>query len=242
MHTPLKLSGSLALCLALAACSEPPPPPPSGPTVNSAAANEAIVLFDQARAEGRGQLARAYAEDILAKYPGTEAAAKVQAAMAEIEALAAADRERTRLANLWVYHAVGEVKGTTYTAFMYEADSLKLPREERPQLVLRRHPEWGQNVYILLPGGRIACGARCNINLKIDDANPVRFEASQPEGAPVPAMFIEEDRRFFEALKSARWIEIEVPIRGGKQSLRYEVGGIDLARMGPEVTARRPRG
>ena len=77
MPPTLKISSGLALCLALAACSEPPPPPPSGPTVNSAAANEAIALFDQARAEGRGQLARAYAQDILAKYPGTEAAAKV---------------------------------------------------------------------------------------------------------------------------------------------------------------------
>lgn len=236
--TRRSLSG-LALCAVLAACSEPPPPPPSGPTINSAAANEAVVLFDQAVAEGRGQLARAYAQDILAKYPGTQAAAKVQAAMPQVEVMAAADRERTRLANMWVYHAVGEVKGTTYTAFMYEAGSAQKPREERPQLVLRRHPEWGQNVYILLPGGRIACGARCNVNIRIDEANPVRFEASQPEGAPVPAMFIEEDRRFFEALESARWIEIEVPIRDGKQSLRYEVGGIDLERMGPELPARR---
>lgn len=239
--TPRILS-ALALCATLVACSEPPPPPPTGPTLNSAAANEAVVLFDQALADGRGQLARAYAEDILAKYPGTRAAAKVQAAMPEVEVMAAADRERTRLANMWVYHAVGEVKGTTYTAFMYETESNQLPREERPQLVLRRHPEWGQNVYILLPGARIACGARCNINLKIDDANPVRFEASQPEGAPVPAMFIEEHRRFFEVLKTARWIEIEVPIRGGKRALRYEVSGIDLARMGPEPATSRPRG
>lgn len=238
MRLTFRILSGLALCAALAGCSEPPPPPPTGPSVNSAAANEAVVLFDQAMAEGRGQLARAYAQDILSKYPGTQAAAKVQAAMAEVEVMAAADRERTRLANMWVYHAVGEVKGTTYTAFMYEAGSGSLPREERPQLVLRRHPEWGQNVYVLLPGGRIACGARCNVNLKIDDASPVRFEASQPEGAPVPAMFIEEDRRFFETLKTARWIEIEVPIRGGKRSLRYEVGGIDLERMGPELPAR----
>jgi hypothetical protein len=235
MRLTFRTLSGLALCAGLVACSEPPPPPPAGPTINSAAANESVLLFDQAMAEGRGQLARAYAEDILAKYPGTEAAAKVQAAMAEVEVMAAADRERTRLANMWVYHAVGEVKGTTYTAFMYEADSKELAREERPQLVLRRHPEWGQNVYILLPGGRIACGARCNINLKIDDANPARFEASQPEGAPVPAMFIEEHRRFFEALKTAQWIEIEVPIRGGKRPLRFEVGGIDLARMEPAV-------
>jgi hypothetical protein len=238
MRLTLRYLSSLLLCAGLAACSEPPPPPPSGPSVNSAAANESVLLFDQAMAEGRGQLARAYAEDILAKYPGTEAAAKVQAAMAEVEVMAAADRERTRLANMWVYHAVGEVKGTTYTAFMYSDDSKELAREERPQLVLRRHPEWGQNVYILLPGGRIACGARCNINLKIDDANPARFEASQPEGAPVPAMFIEEHKRFFEALKTAQWIEIEVPIRGGKRALRFEVGGIDLARMEPAAQTR----
>jgi len=238
MRLTLRTLSGLALCAGLVACSEPPPPPPSGPTINSAAANESVLLFDQARAEGRGQLARAYAEDILAKYPGTEAAAKVQAAMAEVEVMAATDRERTRLANMWVYHAVGEVKGTTYTAFMYEADSKELAREERPQLVLRRHPEWGHNVYILLPGGRIACGARCNINLKIDDANPARFEASQPEGAPVPAMFIEEHKRFFEALKTAQWIEIEVPIRGGKRALRFEVGGIDLARMEPAAQTR----
>ena len=224
----------LLAALVLSACAEPPPPP-TGPVINTAAATEAINLFEQARRDGRGQLARAYADDILLKYPGTEAAATVQAAMAEVNALAEADRERTRLANMWIYHAVGEIKGTTYTAFMYESDSAQLARGERPQLVLRRHPEWGQNVYVLLPNGRFACGARCMINIKLDDAAPARFEASQPEGAPVPAMFVEEDARFFEALKTARWVELELPIRGGKRSLRFEVGGIDLTRMGPAV-------
>jgi hypothetical protein len=223
---------------ALAACSEPPPAP-TGPTLNTAAAQQAVALFEQARADGRGQLARAYAEDILAKYPGSQAAAQVRAVLPEVEQMANAERERTRLANLWIYHAVGEVKGTTYTAFIYETSAGDKPRDERPQLVLRRHPEWGQNVYVLLPGGRFACGARCNINIKIDDKAPARFEASQPDGAPVPAMFVEEDARFFEALKTAQWVELELPVRGGKTSLRFEVGGIDLARMGPETGPRR---
>lgn len=239
----LRLLSTVALSLALlAACSEPPPPPPTGPSINSAAANEALALYEQARSQGRGQLARAYAEDIQTRFPGTQAAAQVQAQRAEVETMAAAERERTRLANLWVYHAVGEVKGTTYTAFIYETSSYDKPRDERPQLVLRRHPEWGQNVYVLLPEARFTCGARCNIRMKLDEGEFSRIEASQPEGAPVPALFVEEDARFFEALKTARWVELELPIRGGRQNLRFEVGGVDLARMGPELKPRRPRG
>lgn len=229
----------LLLAFGLAACSEPPPPPPSGPTVNTAAANEAVTLFEQAREEGRGQLARAYGEDILKRFPGSEAAAQIRARMPEVEAMASAERERTRMSNLWVYHAVGEVRGTTYTAFIYETSASDKPRDDRPQLVLRRHPEWGQNVYVLLPGGRIACGNRCNIMIKLDEGAPSRIEASQPEGAPVPAMFIEEHQRFFDALKTAQWVEIQVPIRGGTEALRFEVGGIDLERMGPALPARR---
>jgi len=238
---PSSKAGVLLAALLLAACSQPPPPPPTGPTVNTAAGSEAVRLFEQARSEGRGQLARAYADDILRKYPGSQAADTVRAALPEIESMAAAEREITRRANLWIYHAVGEVKGTTYTAFIYEAGSADTARDERPQLVLRRHPEWGQNVYVLLPGGRFACGARCSITIALDETAPARFEASQPDGAPVPAMFVEEHARFFEALKTAQWLELELPERDGKRSLRFEVGGIDLARMGPAVQAE-PRG
>jgi len=206
-----------------------------GPTVavNSKAAAEQLLLFEEARAAGRGQLARAYAEDIRKKYPGSPAAAQVQLVMAEVIAIADAEREKTRLANLWIYHRVNEQKGPVFTAFMYESASKDLDRDARPKLVLRQHPEWGRNVYLLFPGGRFTCGARCKVQIAFDDAAAKPFEASQPEGAPEPAMFVEEAKRFLDALPNAHWVTLIMPVRGGTKSFHFEVAGLDIARLGP---------
>ena len=237
MSTPMGKWASrawlLAVVIGLAACSGGDDTQQAPVVVNSKAAADQLALFEEARAAGRGQLARAYAEDIRKKYPGSPAAAQVQLAMAEVTAMADAEREVTRLANLWIYHQVNEQKGPVFTAFMYESDSTAMDRDLRPKLVLRQHPEWGRNVYLLFPGGHFTCGARCKVQIAFDDAAAKPFEASQPEGAPEPAMFVEEAKRFLEALSNAHWVTLTMPVRGGGQSFRFEVAGLDLARLGP---------
>lgn len=103
----------------------------------------------------------------------------------------------------------------------------------QPKLVLRQHPEWGRNVYLLYPGGHFTCGARCKVQIAFDDAAAKPFEASQPEGAPEPAMFVEEAKRFLEALPDAHWVTLTMPVRGGNKTFRFEVAGLDIARLGP---------
>lgn len=223
----------LGVLTALVACSGGADDQQAPPPVNSKAAADQLRLFEEARAAGRGQLARAYAEDIRKKYPGSPAAAQVQLAMAEVTAMADAEREVTRLANLWIYHQVNEQKGPVFTAFMYESDSTAMDRDARPKLVLRQHPEWGRNVYLLYPGGHFTCGARCKVQIAFDDAAAKPFEASQPEGAPEPAMFVEEAKRFLEALPDAHWVTLTMPVRGGNKTFRFEVAGLDIARLGP---------
>lgn len=223
----------LSAIFVLAACSGGADDQQAPPPVNSKAAADQLRLFEEARAAGRGQLARAYAEDIRKKYPGSPAAAQVQLAMAEVTAMADAEREVTRLANLWIYHQVNEQKGPVFTAFMYESDSTAMDRDARPKLVLRQHPEWGRNVYLLFPGGHFTCGARCKVQIAFDDAAAKPFEASQPEGAPEPAMFVEEAKRFLEALPDAHWVTLTMPVRGGNKTFRFEVAGLDIARLGP---------
>lgn len=223
----------LGVLTVLVACSGGADDQQAPPPVNSKAAADQLRLFEEARAAGRGQLARAYAEDIRKKYPGSPAAAQVQLAMAEVTAMADAEREVTRLANLWIYHQVNEQKGPVFTAFMYESDSTAMDRDARPKLVLRQHPEWGRNVYLLYPGGHFTCGARCKVQIAFDDAAAKPFEASQPEGAPEPAMFVEEAKRFLEALPDAHWVTLTMPVRGGNKTFRFEVAGLDIARLGP---------
>ena len=223
----------LGALMVLTACSSGDPGQSAPLPVNSKAAADQLALFEEARAAGRGQLARAYAEDIRKKYPGSPAAAQVQLVMAEVTAIADAEREVTRLANLWIYHQVNEQKGPVFTAFMYESDSAAMDRDLRPKLVLRQHPEWGRNVYLLFPGGHFTCGARCKVQIAFDDAAAKPFEASQPEGAPEPAMFVEEAKRFLEALPNAHWVTLTMPVRGGSKSFRFEVAGLDIARLGP---------
>ena len=54
----------LSAMMVLAACSSGDSGQQAPPPVNSKAAADQLRLFEEARAAGRGQLARAYAEDI----------------------------------------------------------------------------------------------------------------------------------------------------------------------------------
>jgi hypothetical protein len=229
------------LLLLLLACSNEDSSPPAHEVAREREAAAALAVYEEAREANRAQLARAYGEDLLLKFPTTDAARRVRESIATVRIAAEAEREQSRIANLWVYHAVdeAEARGTVYTGFIYEAGSANVSRDQRPSLVLRRHPSWGQNVYVLDPGGSFGCGASCQVEVQFDDAAPLRLRASRPDDAPQPAMFVDEDTRFLERLREADWVELRLPRRNGDtQAFRFEVGGLDIERLGPEVRRR----
>ena len=66
------------------------------------AARQGEAAFDAAVADGNWALAKAQGEVLLAHYPTSEAAARVQPRLDEIVAKADAQREERRLSGLWL--------------------------------------------------------------------------------------------------------------------------------------------
>jgi hypothetical protein len=226
---------ALAAVLMLAACSGNDAPPVD-PAVAAKAAAEARAakegaLYDQMRQSGSWDIATSLGNEILAKYPGTPTAARVQQTIAETRAKSAAIADSHRLARLWSYTATAEDGGTQYAAAIATKQALKLPNA-RLRLVLRQHPKWGQSVYLLLDNAMFDCKGGCaTLPVSFDGAKTQRMRATIPPTGE-PALFIDDDKGFIAKLEKAQTVAIGVNVKGaGEFDAEFEVGGFDAARL-----------
>ena len=226
---------ALAAVLMLAACSGPSAPPPD-PAVAAKAAAEAravkeSALYDQMRRSGSWDIAVSLGDEILAKYPGTQTAARVQQTIAETREKSAAIADSHRLARLWTYTATAEDGGTQYAAAIATKQALKLPNA-RLRLVLRQHPKWGQSVYLLLDSATFDCKGGCaTLPVSFDGAKAQRMQATIPPTGE-PALFIDDDKGFIAKLEKAKIVAIGANVKGlGETTFEFEVGGFDAARL-----------
>ncbi|MFC4729565.1 hypothetical protein [Coralloluteibacterium thermophilus] len=192
-----------------------------------AAAAQQAAQYEAARAEGNWSLAKSYSDVLLADYPNTEAAAAVTATVEEVRARAAAEREARRLEALWTYHVEPVSGGEQRTAYLYASE----PAQPRVRVILRRHPEWGQSVYLLIDEGEFDCPPGCRVRIAFDDAEPRAFAANKPR-ENLQALFVEDDAAFIRGLRGAGQVTIEARHAGEPLVLRFEVGGYDPARLG----------
>ena len=151
-------------------------------------------------------------------------------------------RRRNRCANrgacdaLWDYQAVAVGKGVQRSAAIY---SRTVPAEEgQPvptsdaQLVLRDHPSWGRSAYLLLAQSRFDCGTPCTMQIRFDDGEARRYAGKQADSGKGPALFIEDEKRFIEAMTDAGKVRIELPKGSGRiPALVFEVAGYDPDRF-----------
>ncbi|MGH8155416.1 MAG: hypothetical protein ACREP0_09320 [Rhodanobacteraceae bacterium] len=230
---PFMTIGAIA---GLAACSQQGQTPPAAPSAsaeasaNAAAAETEFKSYQNMIAQHAEQLAAPIGKEILAKYPGTPAAAEVQKTLPQVEATAKAKAEHERLANLW-YYQTGNVDGLQHTASIYSSEP---SGANRVRLVLRRHVKWGQSVYLYAPDGSkgFVCKDLCNVAMTFDGKRKT-WKAYLPKTGE-PAIFIKDDQRFISAMQKANVIDMAVTLRGqGKETLKFEVGGYDPARFTP---------
>ncbi len=223
----------LALALLLSSCDRS-----DAPTTGPAAAPDPTAVeadlqrLAAAEAAGQPEAALIYAREIVRKYPGSDAATRVGEQIPALQAAADADRERKRLAGLWTYHAVAAGDGTQLTAYIF-GDAAAEPDAPALRLVLRLHPEWGRNSYLLVgDGAEFTCTGACRLELSFDDGPARPVEASRAEDADPPAVFIEDDRMMFEQVERVRLLRIAVPLVDGRTiDYRFELGGYDPGRM-----------
>jgi hypothetical protein len=226
---------AFAFALALAACGGSPPPAPPAPAASSAQAQQDLDAFRQLVAAGSDEFAVTMGREVLRKHPGSPAAAEVAAALPAAEQRAKDKAEARRLASLWTY-LTNELRGVRqHTASIHS--SVPGSGTERVRLILRRHADWGQSVYLFDDDGAdrtrkgFVCGSACRLPARIDGA-AVALAAHSPETGE-PALFIDDDAGFIARLSGgARKIEIDLRhATRGPFTAVFEVGGYDDAKF-----------
>lgn len=219
----------------LQACAEQSDTEATLSSSEQAMAVELLESFETARRDQNWEVAETYADQLRAKYPASEAAAKLEPLLGAVRAGAEAAREQRRLRDLWDYQAVPVGKGEQRTATLYsrtaevgEGEPAIVPDA---RLVLRDHPEWGRSAYLLLAQSRFRCGPPCRMTIAFDDAPAQDFAGKQADSGKGPALFIEDEARFIAAMTGAKRVRIQLPKGSGSaSSLSFDVGGFDAAR------------
>jgi len=214
------LSGSL-----LAACSDrnaPPPAPAAAarPAVDAQAA-KSLDMYRQLLQSGSFELAGPIGQEIVAKYPGSPEAKEVQETLTDTLAKADAITKRRRLEKLWIYQSGKESGGDQTTASIYNSQ----PGSDHVRLILRRHSQWGQSVYLFGSGKGFECGKACAVTTHFDDGAPEKLKAYAPATGE-PAIFISDDKAFIAKMDKAEKVSFDVTPKGKTpETLVYEVGG-----------------
>ena len=165
--------------------------------------------------------------DILDHYPDSAAAKEVRQTLPGIEKRWKEESEKRRLAGLWLYQVSPMQGGTQSTATIYSSQPAG---NDRVRLVLRRHTDWGQSVFLFGQKPGFVCRGICTIQATFDgQRHPIKaFAPSTGE----PALLFRDDKGFIARLEKARKITMDVVLADGekKETLVYEVGGFDPAK------------
>ena len=219
----------------LAACSpSPSPPAPPPAAAANAQADTSLALYRKLLQQKAWELAAPVGLEIVAKYPGSPAAREVSQTLTDATDRAAAMAARRRLERLWIYQSGKESGGEQNTASIYSRDASPA---DRVRLILRRHSDWGQSVYLFGGGKGFECRGTCVLDARFDDA-PRKLKAYLPPTGE-PALFIRDDADFIQRLGSSQKLSIDVIVKGkGPRTLVFEVGGFDPAKFPPLAKKR----
>jgi hypothetical protein len=232
----LRLPALLLSCCLLSACGGNAPAPPAAPTPQQAQAGQAaekLKMYEQLRAAGKGDLAAEIGADIVARFPGTPAAAEVAKTLPVLQQEAKEGAEKRRLERLWSYQETPDKGGSQFHVSIYAKDRPNREGPERVTLFIRSHPEWGQSTYLMRDEGGFRCAAECTLTLRFDDGKPERWAATIPPTGE-PAIFIDKDEALIARLQKSRLLSIDTDWKDkGKQTLQFEVAGLNPARLPP---------
>jgi hypothetical protein len=224
-------SVAIGLAALVAACSEKNAPPAATAAAQPAAKSQAAKSLDMYREllqSSSYELAGPIGQEIVAKYPASPEAKEVQETLTDTIAKAEAITTRRRLERLWIYQSGKESGGDQTSASIYNSQ----PVADRIRLVLRRHSQWGQSVYLFGTGKGFECARSCTITTRFDDGSPEKLKAYLPETGE-PAIFISDDKAFIVKMDNAEKVSFDVTPKGkAPETLVYEVGGYASDKFG----------
>ncbi|MGN2245358.1 hypothetical protein ACFWZ3_01570 [Frateuria sp. GZRR35] len=231
MKLPFPSSAAL-LCgmLALAGCNSQDQEQAAQAPAASAQNDDAARKLDTYRQLIRihnDEMTVTMGHDILDRYPDSAAAKEVQQTLPDIEKRWKEESEKRRLDALWQYQVSPMQGGTQSTATIYSSQP---SGNDRVRLVLRRHTDWGQNVFLYGGGHGFVCRGNCTIHATFDGKEH-GIKAFAPSTGE-PALMIRDDDDFIARMKKAKKITMDVTLVDGekKETLVYEVGGFDPAK------------
>lgn len=201
-----------------------------------AIANQGSTQVREALAAGDLERAYAQAKQVAEQFPETAAGKQLAATLPALSKQAERASEKRRLEDLWTYHAVDdkEAGGIVYTAYI-AGEQMDDSAPAGVRLVIRRHPSWGQSVYLLMDsGGDFACSDECRMPQRVDGREPTPVLVSRAKDNVPPALFIEDDVSAARTLLSAREVVLSIAHQDGRTiDYRFEVSALDGAQLGP---------
>jgi len=225
----MRLTHLAAACLVAlgAACSKPQQPAQNAQAAQSATdarAQKDLVAYQQLVAANSVELAASIGRGIVTQYPGSAAATEVQKTLPNIEAQAKDISEKKRMTALWMYQSGDASSGKQHVASIYSTTPATEP--ERVRLLLRRHNEWGQSVYLHGDQNGFECASPCKIAIKFDDTAE-QWTGEIPSGGE-NAIFVKDDQKFLDRIQGVKRVQFDVKRKGiGPQTLVCEIGGFD---------------
>ena len=150
------------------------------------------------------------------------------------EEVAAAAREKERLASLWTYSDTPAGKGHQLSTYIYSNEMVDTDGQgpKRVQLVFRDHPSWGRSSYLVLQGGDFNCYSGCTVKVTVDDAAAKPMAGRRPKTDEAIAMFINDEMTLWRMTAGAKRLSVEFPVRaGGTRTATFEIAGLDRSKM-----------
>ncbi len=231
MH--LTFAAPLLSILLLSACSggeQTAAPAATAPAARGPSAAQQYLLYAQMLAADSAELAVPLGDEILKSFPDSDEARKVRETIEPLRAKATGDAEQRRVTRLWSYEESPMSGGRQSTASIYSNEA---PAAERVRLVMRRHTEWGQSVFLYGHEPGYTCAKECRVTVRFDDDKDKRYLGSIPPTGE-PAIFIEEDKAFIARLEKATRVSIDTNEKDkGARTLVFDVGGYDPAKFQP---------
>lgn len=217
--------------LALAACSssQDQPAAQQAPAVNTQAdeAAKKLETYQQLLKLHNDGPAVQLGHEIVDRYPDTPAATEVKKTLDALEKNYKETTEKNRLAALWLYQVSPMQGGTQSTATI---QSSRPSGEETVRLILRRHTDWGQSVFLYAVAGKgFVCKGDCSLKASFDGKEKTIKAFRPPTGEP--ALLFRNDAQFLKDLAKTKRLTIDVvTISRGETTLTFETGGFDDAK------------
>ena len=226
----------LAAAALAAGCSQQSDQPSAAEQAQTAAAQtqadaaKKLDTYRQLAKQDNDEMTVLMGKDIVERFPNTDAAKEVQQSLPGIEQRFKDNREKARVQALWIYQVSPMQGGTQSTATIYTSQP---SGNDRVRLVLRRHTQWGQNVFLYGSGHGFICKDNCTIQATVD-GKPTGIKGFAPTTGE-PAIMIRDDKAFIAMLEKAKKITLDVTTKDDdkKQTLVYEVGGFDASKWQP---------